>query len=94
MNETTTLTCKFIDSQDQLRSVNIRSLVDNLSSEKITSFMPYVISSKVLIINDTQPNLKFISIIGTSVTRTSVENTRLDWQVKASILLMKIFQSI
>ena len=51
MNETTTWTCKFRNSQGQLRSINIHSLADDLSSEKITNFIPYVIDSKVLVIN-------------------------------------------
>ena len=51
MNETTTWTCKFRNSQGQLRSINIHSLADDLSSETIANFMPYVLASKVLVIN-------------------------------------------
>ena len=51
MNETTTWACKFRDSQGQLRSINIHSLADDLSSETIANFMPYVLASNVLVIN-------------------------------------------
>lgn len=78
MNETTTLSCKFRDSQGQSHSINIDNPAGGLSSEKITDSMLYILDSGVLVTNETQPDLKFISIPVASVTRKSVENISLD----------------
>lgn len=73
MNQTSTLSCKFKDSQGTTRLINIDSPSDNLSSEKIIDFMQYVIDSEILVVNDNEPELKLIGINGASVTKKSVE---------------------
>ena len=77
MEETYTLTCKFKDTENYTRSIEINNPTEDLSDDKILDFMNYVIDSEVLVLNELQPDLKYASIAGASLTTKRVEEITL-----------------
>ena len=75
--ETYVLTCKFKDTQAKTRSIEINNPTDDLTDEKILSFMNHVIDSGILVLSETQPDLKYASIAGASLTTKRVEDITL-----------------
>lgn len=72
MTQTTTLACKFKDTEGKSQSININSPSDDLSSGKIIDFMQFVIDNYILVLNDTKPDLKLAAIDTDTVTTKSV----------------------
>ena len=77
MEETYTLTCKFKDTENKTRSIEINNPTEDLSDDKILDFMNYVIDSEVLVLNELQPDLKYASIAGACLTTKRVEEITL-----------------
>ena len=77
MEETYTLTCKFKDTEDKSRLIEINNPTEDLSDDKILDFMNYVIDSEVLVLNDLNPDLKYASISGAYLTTKTVEDIEL-----------------
>ena len=77
MEETYTLTCKFKDTENKTRSIEINNPTEDLSDDKILDFMNYVIDSEVLVLNELQPDLKYASIAWAALTTKRVEEITL-----------------
>lgn len=77
MEETYTLTCKFKDTENKTRSIEINNPTEDLSDDKILDFMNYVIDSEVLVLHELQPDLKYASIAGACLTTKRVEEITL-----------------
>ena len=77
MEETYTLTCKFKDTENKTRSIEINNPTENLSDDKIKDFMNYVIDSEVLVLSDLNPDLKYAIIAGAALTTKRVEEIEL-----------------
>ena len=77
MEETYTLTCKFKDTENNTRSIEINNPTEDLSDDKILDFMNYVIDSEVLVLNELQPDLKYASIACACLTTKRVEEITL-----------------
>ncbi len=77
MEQSYTLTCKFKDTQNKSRTIIVDNPVADLTTEKISDFMNYVINSEVLILDDNNPDLKYASISGASLTTKTVEDLTL-----------------
>lgn len=73
MEETYTLTCKFKDTENKTRSIMINNPTEDLSDDKIKDFMNCVIDDEILILDDLDPDLKYASILGASLTTKTVE---------------------
>ena len=73
MEETYTLTCKFKDTENKTRSIMINNPTEDLSDDKIKDFMNCVINDEILILDDLDPDLKYASILGASLTTKTVE---------------------
>ncbi|MDO4926527.1 MAG: DUF2922 family protein [Turicibacter sp.] len=73
MEETYTLTCKFKDTENKTRSIMINNPTEDLSDDKIKEFMNCVIDDEILILDDLDPDLKYASILGASLTTKTVE---------------------
>ncbi len=74
MEETYTLTCKFKDTENKTRTIEINNPTENLTNDKILDFMNHVIDSNVLVLNELDPNLKFASVAGAYLTTKTVED--------------------
>ncbi|WP_338506050.1 DUF2922 domain-containing protein [Turicibacter sp. KK003] len=77
MEETYTLTCKFKDTENKTRSIEVNNPTANLTNDKILDFMNHVIDSNVLVLNELDPNLKFAKIDGAYLTTKTVEDITL-----------------
>ena len=77
MEQTLTLTCKFKDTKNESRSILINNPKEDVDTEKITEFMNYVIDSDVLILDEKDPELKYASVAGASLTMKTVEELEL-----------------
>lgn len=77
LEQTVTLTCKFKDTKDQSRSIIINNPKEDLDTENIADFMNYVIDSEVLILSEKDPDLKYASVVGASLTMKTVEELEL-----------------
>ena len=77
MEETYTLTCKFKDTENKTRSIEINNPTEDLSDDKILDFMNYVIESDVLLLDENNPDLKYASISGAYLTMKTVEELEL-----------------
>ena len=77
MEQTLTLTCKFKDTKNESRSILINNPNEDVDTTKITEFMNYVIDSEVLILDDKDPELKYASVSGASLTMKTVEELEL-----------------
>ena len=77
MEETYTLTCKFKDTLNKTRTIEVNNPTANLTNDKILDFMNHVIDSNVLVLNELDPNLKFAKIDGASLTTKTVEDITL-----------------
>ena len=77
MEETYTLTCKFKDTENKTRTIEINNPTENLTNDKILDFMNHVIDSNVLVLNELDPDLKFASVAGAYLTTKTVEDITL-----------------
>lgn len=77
MEETYTLTCKFKDTENKTRSIEVNNPTANLTNDKILDFMNHVIDSNVLVLNELDPNLKFASVAGAYLTTKTIEDITL-----------------
>lgn len=77
MEQTVTLTCKFKDTKNESRSILINNPKEDVDTEKITEFMNYVIDSEVLFLDEKDPELKYASVAGASLTMKTVEELEL-----------------
>lgn len=77
MEQTLTLTCKFKDTQNKSRSIIINNPIEDLTDDKVTDFMNYVIDSEVLLLDENNPDLKYASSSGAYLTMTAVEELEL-----------------
>ena len=92
MEETYTLTCKFKDTENKTRTIEINNPTENLTNDKILDFMNHVIDSNVLVLNELDPNLKFASVAGAYLTTKTVEDiTLIQWK-KVTTNVVTFFQ--
>ena len=77
LEQTVTLTCKFKDTKNESRSILINNPKEDVDTEKMTEFMNYVIDSEVLILDEKDPELKYASVAGASLTMKTVEELEL-----------------
>ena len=73
MEETYTLTCKFKDTENKTRTIEVSNPTANLTNDKILDFMNHVIDSNVLVLNELDPDLKFAKVDGIYVGEAQVQ---------------------
>lgn len=77
MKETKTLSCKFKDTLGTSRLINIDNPKESISTDEINEFMQLVIDSDILVVNDGEPDRKYASISGATITSKTVEELTL-----------------
>lgn len=77
MEETYTLTCKFKDTENKTRTIEVSNPTADLTNEKILAFMNHVIDSNVLVLDEYDPDLKFAKVAGAYLTTKTVEDITL-----------------